>query len=447
MKTFIDFEIEAHNDILEQILPFIELNGVQLNFKDIKKNDAFINGGLLAITGVNFSKYRHLVVVSNNPFLGDNLTLTLPVVNYLKNITYINKIDVYLPYHSLFKSDDSIQFHDCNDYLSIPTNVSEETLIISFSLIEGDLKKMLEGMSTDVLMGLNDRFVKFFRNGNLMSSLESCFYESDYFGQDYTEGIRDQLNLNSNYRNKKTYDETELVNMVKSYLDRINQNWDNHKYWSKIFDGEFSGTNNSLYSNIYEYDVWMFKLLFGYNYRWVNFKDLIKPEDFQMSKNKILSTSIAPFIFVNINLNTSKLIWQNIECGILDYISAILKHSQENEYKVIFTHPSFDVEVNDAVYDLFRDKNDFASILSPEDIVDWILFMKAAKSVISFDTGFVHLAYLYNSNVLSIGGQSFFWHFPNTDYVNFNHIDNSGNVSRVKFKQSLNNVLNWINND
>ena len=89
MKTFIDFEIEAHNDILEQILPFIELNGVQLNFKDIKKNDAFINGGLLAITGVNFSKYRHLVVVSNNPFLGDNLTLTLPVVNYLKNITYI----------------------------------------------------------------------------------------------------------------------------------------------------------------------------------------------------------------------------------------------------------------------------------------------------------------------------------------------------------------------
>ena len=73
--------------------------------------------------------------------------------------------------------------------------------------------------------------------------------------------------------------------------------------------------------------------------------------------------------------------------------------------------------------------------------------MKAAKSVISFDTGFVHLAYLYNSNVLSIGGQSFFWHFPNTDYVNFNHIDNSGNVSRVKFNQSLNNVLNWINND
>ena len=447
MNSYIDIEIGEYTDLLEQIIPFIDLNSVQLNFIDIKKEDTFVKGGFLALMGVDLSKYKHLIVVSNIPYLGDNLTLTLPLVKFLKSFPLSNKIDVYMPYHSLFKSDDSIQFYDCNNWLSIPTKVSEETLIISFSLIEGDLKKMLEGMRTDVLMGLNDTFVKFFRCGNLISSLESCFYESDYFGQDYTEGIRAQLNLNSNYRNKKAYDETELVNMVKSYLDRINQNWDNHKYWSKIFNGEFSGTNNSLYSNIYEYDVWMFKLLFGSNYRWVNFKDLIKPEYFQMSKNEILSTSSAPFIFVNINLNTSKLIWQNIECGILDYISAILKHSQENEYKVIFTHPSFDVEVNDVVYDLFRDKNDFASILFPKDIVDWIPFMKSAKAVVSFDTGFVHLAYLYNSNVLSIGGQSFFWHFPNTDYVNFNHVDNSGNVSRVKFNQSLNNVLNWINND
>jgi hypothetical protein len=447
MKDNFDIDINEYCNILEQIVPFVELEGKLLSYIDIKTDSTFINGGLLGLMGLDIYKYKHLVIVSNNPFLGDNLTLTMPVVKYFKGIEFIEKIDVYLPFSALFKSYEDINFIDYKDYISIQSKLTKKTLVLAFSLIEGELKEMIKSLNSDVLIGLNDKYIKFYNSGKLMRTLNCGFYDSDYFSQDYTEGIRNQLNLNSKYRIKSNFDQSELLVMVKSYLHRTNQNWDNHHYWGKIFNGDFSGANDALYSNVYEYGVWMFKLLFGSNYRWVNFKDLINPKDFQMSKNEILSTSSAPFIFVNINLNTSKLIWQNIECGILDYISAILKHSQENEYKVIFTHPSFDVEVNDTVYDLFTDKNDFASILFPEDIVDWIPFMKSAKAVVSFDTGFVHLAYLYNSNVLSFGGQSFFWHFPNTDYVNTNHIDNSGNVSRVKFNQSLNNVLNWINND
>jgi hypothetical protein len=445
MKTFIDIDIEAHTHILKEIEPFIELNDVQWNFEDIIKNDTYVKGGFLALMGLDLSKYKHLVVVSNNPFLGDNLTLTLPVVNYLKNFADIDNMDVYLPYHSLFKSDEYIRFHDCNDWLSIPNKISSQTLVIAFSLLEGDLKQKLEILPTDVLIGLNDRFTNFYSSGKIFCNLECCFYNSKYFKEDYTEGIRNQLSISSKYTLKKTFDEKELIKMVDSYFKRINQNRDNDPHWSKIFNGDLSGANDSLYSNVYEYDIWMFKLLFGSRYKWTNFKELIKPESFTIPKNEALSMS--PFVFININVNTSKLIWQNNDCGILDYISAILTHSKENEYKVIFTHPSFDVEVNDAVYDLFIDKNAFASILFPEDILDWVPLMKYAKAVVSFDTGFVHLVYLFNSDVLSVGGQSFFWHFPDTEYVNFNHIDNAGNVSKDSFNQSLSKVLKWIKND
>jgi len=99
--------------------------------------------------GLNLSSYKHLIVVSNNPFLGDNLTLTLPVVNYLKNIADIDYIDVYLPYYSLFKSTNCIHFHDCNNWPSIPNIITSQTLVIAFSLIDGDLKIMLEKKSLD----------------------------------------------------------------------------------------------------------------------------------------------------------------------------------------------------------------------------------------------------------------------------------------------------------
>lgn len=445
MKTFIDIDIQAHTHMLKDIEPFIELNGVQYNFEDIIKNDTYLKGGFLALMGLDLSKYKHLVVVSNNPFLGDNLTLTLPVVNYLKNFAAIDNIDVYLPYHSLFKSNERIRFYDCNNWFSIPTKITRQTLIIAFSLFEGDLKQNLEIFPTDVLIGLNDRFTNFYSSGKIIFKLECCFYNSKYFKEDYTEGIRNQLSISSKYNLKKTFDEKELIKMVDSYFNRTNQNWNTDPHWSKIFNGDLSGANDSLYSNVYEYDIWLFKLLFGSRYKWTNFKELIKPESFTIPKNEALSMS--PFVFININVNTTKLIWQNNDCGILDYISAILTHSKENEYKVIFTHPSFDAEVNDAVYDLFIDKNAFASILFPEDIVDWVPLMKSAKAVVSFDTGFVHLAYLFNTDVLSVGGQSFFWHFPDTEYVNFNHIDNAGNVSKDSFNQSLSKVLKWINND
>ena len=123
------------------------------------------------------------------------------------------------------------------------------------------------------------------------------------------------------------------------------------------------------------------------------------------------------------------------------------KDSNENKYKVVFTHPAFDNEVNKCIYELLLNYNENALILSPEDLIDWIPLMKKAQSIVSFDTGFVHLAYLYNNKVLSVGGQSFFWHFPDSEYINFNHIDNQGNVNSDVFHQSLNKVLNWIKND
>lgn len=447
MKRIIDIKSDDYNHILETINPFIELNGVRLSFNEIRENDAFVRGGLLALMGVDFTKYKHLVIVSNNPFLGDNLALTLPVVNFLKSFDFIETIDVYLPFHKLFKSDNHTQFIDWQHWSSIYSKITDDTLIISFSLVEGELKQTLELIETDVLMGLNDKYTNFYNKGALISSLTNYFYDSDYFGEDYTEGIRSQLNLNSSYRKNITFDASELVNMVKSYLERTNKNWDNHLHWLKIFNGSYSDLKDSLYSNVYEYDVWMFKLLFGSTYKWSNFQELLFPKDFQKEKNLKVSSSLHPFIFININVNSAKLIWQNNECGIIDYVLAILNDSLENNYRVVFTHPSFEEEVNQKIYELIHTNSKNAVILSSDDIVDWIPFMKSAKSVVSFDTGFVHLAYLYNTNVLSVGGQSFFWHFPDTDYVNFNHIDNSGIVDRSIFIQSLSKVLNWIKND
>lgn len=447
MKEYLNVDIKSYSSILEQITPFVELDDKQYSYNDIKLDSEYIKGGLLGWMGVDITKYKHLVIVSNNPFLGDNLTLTLPVVNYFKDLDLFKKIDIYLPYSTLFKTDGGYHFIDHKDYNSIQTKLTKNTLVIAFSLIEGALKEMIKSLNSDVLIGLNDKYTKWYNSGKLIKTLTCSFYDSDYFSQDYTEGIRYQLNPNSEYRKKLNFDQTELMNMVKSYLQRTNQNWDNHPHWGKLFIDDFSGANDSLYGNIYEYDLLMLKLLLGVDYKWSNFQDLISPNDYSILRNEKLSTFFSPFVLVNINLNTAKFVWQNSEAGIIQYISSILKDSIENKYKVVFTHPAFDNEVNKCIYELLLNYNENALILSPEDLIDWIPLMKKAQSIVSFDTGFVHLAYLYNNKVLSVGGQSFFWHFPDSEYINFNHINNQGNVNSDVFHQSLNKVLNWIKND
>ncbi len=447
MNEYFDIDINEYSKVLELITPFAELEGRQLNFSDIQHDLRFVKGGLLGLLGLDIFKYKHIVIVSNNPFLGDNLTLTLPIVKYFKDLGLFEKIDVYLPYSTLFKSDGVIDFLEYKDYNSIQSKLTKKTLVLAFSLIEGELKETIKSLNSDVIIGLNDRYTEFYNSGTLIGTLICSFYDSDYFSQDYSEGIRNQLNLSSTCRSKSNYDQSELLDMVKSYLQRTNQNWDNHPYWGKIFNGDLSGANEALYSNVYEYDVWMFKLLLGVDYKWSNFQDLIAPKDFSFPRNEKLSQLFSPYVLVNINVNTAKLIWQNLQTGIIQYISAILKDFLENKYKVIFTHPAFDDELNNSIYNLFSKDNENVFILSPDDLIDWIPLMKKAESIVSFDTGFVHLAYLYNSKVLSVGGQSFFWHFPDTEYINFNHIDNQGNVNPDVFHQSLNKVLNWIKND
>lgn len=447
MREYIDIDINSYASILEQITPFVELDDKQYDYNDIKCDSEYIKCGLLGWMGVDITQYKHLVIVSNNPFLGDNLTLTLPVVKYFKDLGLFEKIDTYLPYSTLFKSDGVIDFVDYKDYHSIQSKLTKNTLVLAFSLIEGELKEMIKSLNSDVLIGLNDKYTEFYNAGNIVRILTCSFYGSDFFSQDYTEGIRKQFNLKSKYRTKSIFDQGELLDMVKSYLLRTNQNWDNHPHWGKIFNKDFSGANDALYSNVYEYDIWMFKLLLGVHFKWINFQDLIAPENFSFARNENFSQAFSPFVLVNINVNTAKLIWQNPQTGIIQYISAIVQDARKNNYKVIFTHPAFDDEVNNSIFDLFSKNNGNVRILSPDDLVDWIPFMKKAKSIVSFDTGFVHLAYLFNTQVLSVGGQSFFWHFPDTEYANFNHIDNQGNVNSDVFYQSLTKVLNWIKND
>ncbi len=447
MREHMDIDINSYSSILEQIIPFVELDNKQYGYNDIKCDSEYIKGGLLGWMGVDITKYKHLVIVSNNPFLGDNLTLTMPVVKYFKDLSLFEKIDIYLPYSTLFNSDGVVDFICYKDYNSIQSKLTKNSLILAFSLIEGELKEMIKSLNSDVLIGLNDKYIKFYNSRKLIRTLICGLFESDHFAHHHTEGIRNQLNIESKYRTKSFYDQGELLQMVRSFLQRTNQNWDNHPYWGKIFNKDFSGANGALYSNVYEYDVWMFKLLLGVNFKWINFQDLIVPENFSLARNKNLSEDLSPFVLVNINVNTAKLLWQNPQTGIIQFISAILQDARENNYNVIFTHPAFDDEVNNSIYDLFLKNNDNVRILSPDDLVDWIPFMKKAKSIVSFDTGFVHLAYLYNTQVLSVGGQSFFWHFPDTEYINFNHVDNQGNVNSDVFYQSLSKVLNWIKND
>jgi hypothetical protein len=447
MKENLNIDINSYSSILEQITPFVELDDKQYGYNYIKLDPEYIKGGLLGWMGVDITKYRHLVIVSNNPFLGDNLTLILPVVKYFKDLNLFKKIDIYLPYSTLFKSDSGYNFIDHEDYYSIQTQLTKNTLVIAFSLIEGELKEMIKSLNSDVLIGLNDKYTKWYNSGKLIKTMTCRFFDSHTFSEDYTEGIRNQLNLNSKYRKNLYYNQRELLEMVKLYFHRTKKNWENHAFWGKIFNEDFSGANDALYSNVYEYDIWVFKLLLGEKFKWINFLDLLSPKDFTYERNEKLSAVFSPFVLVNINLNTAKLVWQNSEAGIIQYMSSILKDSNENKYKVVFTHPAFDDEVNKSIYELLLNYHENALILSPDDLIDWIPLMKKAQSIVSFDTGFVHLAYLYNSKVLSVGGQSFFWHFPDTEYINFNHIDNQGNVNSDVFYESLNKVLNWIKND
>lgn len=446
MTEYIDIDINNYSSILEQITPFVELDDKQYGYNDIKLDTEYIKGGLLGWMGIDFTSYRHLVIVSNNPFLGDNLIVTLPIIKYFSNINSINKLDIFLPFSSIFKSNIRICFLDVIEFSLNNLDIGEQSLLLSLEPIDLESESIWKGIKADFLTGLNDRFV-FYKKDNILRKLDQSFCNSLHLSQSHTEGVRKQLDLSSRYRFSSTFDAESLITMVHSYLQRTNQNWDNHPYWGKIFNKDLSGANDALYSNVYEYGVWMFKLLLGVNFKWINFQDLIAPENFSFARNENLSQAFSPFVLVNINVNTAKLSWQNPQIGIIQYISAIVQDARENNYKVIFTHPAFDDQVNNSIYDLFSKNNENVRILSPDDLVDWIPFMKKAKSIVSFDTGFVHLAYLYNNKVLSVGGQSFFWHFPDTDYINFNHIDNQGNVNSDVFYQSLGKVLNWIKND
>jgi hypothetical protein len=69
---------------------------------------------------------------------------------------------------------------------------------------------------------------------------------------------------------------------------------------------------------------------------------------------------------------------------------------------------------------------------------------ESAYKVLSFDTGFVHLSYVLSDNVLSIGGQSFFWHYPGQNYVSTNYYDAQGEFIQYKFDQSMYKIVDWL---
>ncbi len=437
-------------DELKEMLDFIEIDNVKFSFNEVFYDKKFQNGGIFSFIGLDIARFKNIIIISDNPFLGDNLCLTLPVANYLNETFEFENILVHFKHFSIFENtSNNIKFKDLEIDITEIQNLFliTNTLILTFNPAKLKCITSLIDLGYIVFNSLNDSNSIIYNQSVPIRSVRLNYFKSFRFTQDYIEGIRGQI-LFDYYKNSLiTLKTVELIDMVNGYCDRVDLSLEDDDRWVSLLKLSPKSEMSFLYKNVYEYNCVMYKLLFGIKYKWINFSNLLNiqtPNDYRDISPEININ--GKFVFVNINVLSLREKLSNDQGGILDFLKLILNCYNSFNCPILINYPEFGETLNNKIFSLIHSFkiNCKVDIIPIDQKQYWLFIMQKAHKIVSFDTGFVHLAYLLNKNVLSAGGQSFFWHFPGCNYVNMNHYDKNNVFLPDKFEHSVNEIIDWI---
>ncbi len=206
------------------------------------------------------------------------------------------------------------------------------------------------------------------------------------------------------------------------------------------------------FSNVYEYAEICNTAFLGLEVPIKMDKSFIKisnPENKRLNDLVIhpLKDENKPFVFFNFNVGNHKDKLLKKRGGALDVFEGILMDSDFFDgFNFIVTYPEMEMNLYEGLNNLILKlkKQNCVSILKKDSKKYWTYLQMNAPKIISYDTGFVHLAYVLNEKVLSIGGDSQFWHFTNQVFETLDYYTIKNELIKSKFNTSVENIVDYI---
>lgn len=369
--------------------------------------------------------YEQIVLINDAGYIGDSCIFFWPIVESL--VTYFpdKEFTIYHQYSEVFNSLKTnlscLDLKDINkNKLDTKNNFKiEDTLVISYCSELGECSK-------------------FYRDNGFL------FICKRFVGMDFWTSNMETLVLLSEFDYTIVASENKTYNYHFS-VPALPEN-------STSFSLSGFPPIGKAYSNVYEYAKLCSSTFLDIDTPLKLHKSFIKivtPENKQLNDMLIfpLKDEYKPFVFLNFNVGNHKEKLLKKPGGVLDLFEEMLMGSELfEELNFIISYPEIEVNLYEGLNNLIIkfNKQNSISILKKESKKYWNYLQIKALKIVSYDTGFVHLAYVLNENVLSIGGDSQFWHFPGCNYIKMNNYDKNDFFLPYKLEHSVNEIIDWI---
>lgn len=458
----------------------IELDDISYKIKDLQKFDKV---GVIGLLGINVDQFNNIILINDSSFIGDSISHFWPVVIYFQKVYPLKKIIIYCHNIDLFDfSFSNVTIKPILGNIQLDVNESLlyhsiDTLVISFTYMEEvKFRYFLDNGYTFYSNILNKETIiyntkeihwlkeitKSINSSNFHNlKVKLKFLDNDDFKYYGIEILRTQL-LNMDSYLLETYTlKNELKDLIVGFAKRNLIDILNQDRWKAIldpvfiikFDPDFLKNTQGLYGNVYEYNAIMLSILFGPNFNFELPKNILKisrPSN-EIDLNFLLLNPLKDLsrkmILINLNVGNHKEDLEKLKGG---YFSLFCDLStfliSKTDYNIVFTFPEINQEIEVNILQYFN-TNDFdgrLSIIKNENKRFWLYFMEMSEKIISYDTGFVHLSYLINGNVLTFGGESFLWHFTNYEYVLGKYYNENGEFLQDKYEKTIKEIVNWV---
>lgn len=369
--------------------------------------------------------YKQIVLINEVGYIGDSCIFFWPIVESCVTCFPDKTFTIYHQYSEVFNS-----LHtnlSCLDLKNINKQDSdtktdfkiEETLVISFISELGECSKYFRDKG---FLLIYKRFVGLdFWTSNMESLVFSSAFDYNVIASD---------NKTYKYQFEVPALQDNSTNIRLSSFPPIGKFFSNVYEYAKICNSTFLGLDVPLKLD-------------------ASYLNISTPENKQFNDLFIspLKDESKPFVFFNFNVGNHKDKLLKTQGGLLDIFEGMLRgFNFFDRVNFIISFPDMEMNLYLSLNNLiikFNRENSI-SILKIESKVYWKYLQINASKIVSYDTGFVHLAYVLNDNVLSIGGDSQFWHFPGCNYIKMNHYDKNDFFLPYKLDHSVNEIIDWI---
>jgi len=458
----------------------IEIDDIPYKIKELRTFDRV---GVIRLLGINFDQFNNIILINGSSFIGDSISQFWPSVIYFQKKYPSKKIIIYSHNIDLFDfSFSNVTIKPIIDEIKLEVNESLfynsiNTLVISFTYIEEvKLKFFIDNGYTFYSNILNKKTIiynvkdihylkektkRINSSGFYNLKIKLNFLDNDDFKYFGIEILRTQLLNMDSYLLEKNNLKNELKDLIIAFAKRNLIDILNQDRWKAILDPPFIIKPDTtllkkmqgLYENVYEYNAIMLSILLGPNFNFELPKNILKISrpnneiDLNFLLTRPLKDLSRKMILINLNVGNHKEDLEKLKGGYFSLfcdLSNIL--ISKTDYNIVFTFPEINDEIDINVLQYFN-TNDFdgrLSIIKNENKRFWLYFMEMSEKVISYDTGFVHLSYLVNRNVLTFGGESFLWHFTDYEYVLGQYYNENGEFLRDKYEKTIKEIVNWV---